>query len=123
MGEQRITLNVNGRDYDISIEPDMVLADVLREKLDLTGTKVSCREGECGACTILMDGKACLSCLTLAVQAQGKKIVTIEGLAEKGQLHPIQKPLLIMVRSVRLLYSKNDHVRKSIIDENQSHSR
>lgn len=74
MGEQRITLNVNGRDYDISIEPDMVLADVLREKLDLTGTKVSCREGECGACTILMDGKACLSCLTLAVQAQGKKL-------------------------------------------------
>ncbi|HHT63506.1 MAG: (2Fe-2S)-binding protein [Bacillota bacterium] len=94
MGEQRITLNVNGRDYDISIEPDMVLADVLREKLDLTGTKVSCREGECGACTILMDGKACLSCLTLAVQAQGKKIVTIEGLAEKGQLHPIQKAFI-----------------------------
>lgn len=94
MAEQKITLNVNGRDYNLSIEPEMTLLDVLREKLDLTGTKVSCREGECGACTVLMDGKACLSCLTLAMQAQGKKIVTIEGLAEDGQLHPVQKAFI-----------------------------
>jgi len=94
MAEQRVILNVNGRNYDISIEPEMTLVEVLRDKLDLTGTKISCGEGECGACTVLMDGKPCLSCCTLAIQAQGKSIVTIEGLAEKGQLHPLQKSFI-----------------------------
>lgn len=94
MAEHRVILNVNGRNYDISIEPEMTLVEVLRDKLDLTGTKISCGEGECGACTVLMDGKPCLSCCTLAIQAQGKSIVTIEGLAEKGQLHPLQKSFI-----------------------------
>ncbi len=86
-------LTVNSEKYELKIEPAETLADILREKLGLTGTKIMCNEGECGSCTILMDGKPMLSCLTLAVECEGKDILTIEGLADPatGELHPIQK--------------------------------
>ena len=94
MAEQRVKFIVNGRSYEILIEPHMTLVEVLRDKLDITGTKLSCGAGECGACTVLIDGKPALSCLTLAMTAREKNILTIEGLAEGGNLHPIQKAFI-----------------------------
>lgn len=91
MAKQIINLTVNGRPYELLIEPNMTLVDLLRDELDLTGTKCNCRAGECGACTVLIDGKPSLSCLTLAVSAHDKNILTIEGLADGGRLHPIQQ--------------------------------
>jgi len=85
---------VNGKPYEIAIEPHMLLIEVLRGQLGLTGTKCSCGMGNCGACTVLIDGKATLSCLTLALTAQGKNITTIEGLAEGIKLHPLQKAFI-----------------------------
>jgi carbon-monoxide dehydrogenase small subunit len=86
-----LTLTVNGITYTINIEPNKTLVDVLRDMLGLTGTKKSCNEGECGACTVLMDGKPVASCLVLAVDAQNRKITTIEGLAVGENLHPLQE--------------------------------
>ena len=86
-----IVLKVNGQAYPLEIEPHRTLLDVLREDLTLTGTKANCLEGECGACTVLVDGQAVNSCLYLAVRAQGKAITTIEGLAgTAAALHPLQ---------------------------------
>ncbi|MCK5828294.1 (2Fe-2S)-binding protein [Candidatus Bipolaricaulota bacterium] len=87
----KIDCIINGQRVERDIEPDMRLLDFIRETLHLTGTKEGCGEGECGACTVLMDGKAIHSCLILAMQADGAKIVTIEGLAEGHALHPIQQ--------------------------------
>ncbi len=87
-----IALRINGELYDLLIPPWRTLLDVLREQVGLTGAKRSCQEGQCGACTVLMDGLPVNSCLCLAVEAQGKDIATIEGLAQSaGGLHPIQK--------------------------------
>jgi carbon-monoxide dehydrogenase small subunit len=87
-----VSLKVNGDAYELSIPPWRTLLEVLREDLSLTGTKRSCQEGQCGACTVLLDGRAIYSCLFLAVEAQGKEILTIEGLARSaGALDPIQK--------------------------------
>ncbi len=86
-----IELNVNGDKYNIQVSPTRTLVDVLREDLRLIGTKKSCGAGECGACTILMDGKPVNSCMVLAVQAQGKKLITIEGLSKGNELTIIQK--------------------------------
>ncbi|NTV59342.1 MAG: 2Fe-2S iron-sulfur cluster binding domain-containing protein, partial [Deltaproteobacteria bacterium] len=83
-----VALSVNGDTYDVLISPNETLLDVLREKLGLMGTKKGCDLGACGACTVLVDGEAYLSCLMLAVNAAGRKIVTIEGLAQGGELHP-----------------------------------
>jgi len=94
MKQEEIVLNVNGTNYKLNIEPRRTLVEVLRDSLGLTGTKKSCNEGECGACTVLMDGKPVASCLVLAIDAQGKEIVTIEGLAEGEKLHPIQEAFL-----------------------------
>lgn len=94
MAEQKVKFIVNGRPYEVLIEPHMTLVEVLRDKLDLIGTKISCGAGECGACTVLIDGKPVLSCLTLAMTAREKNILTIEGLAEGGNLHPIQKAFI-----------------------------
>jgi carbon-monoxide dehydrogenase small subunit len=84
-------LTVNGKNHCLDIAPDRTLADVLRDELGLIGVRVSCSEGECGSCTILIDDKPVTSCLVLANQAQGKKIQTIEGLGTPGALHPIQE--------------------------------
>lgn len=86
-----IALRVNGDTYDVLVSPNETLLEVLREKLGFTGTKRGCDLGACGACTVLMDGEAVLSCLMLAVEAQEKDIVTIEGLSNGAKLHPIQK--------------------------------
>ena len=86
-----ITLNVNGEKFEILIEVHRTLLEVLRENLGLTGTKRGCDLGTCGACTVLIEGKPYLSCLTLAADVQGKKIVTIEGVAQDGEPHPLQK--------------------------------
>ena len=89
MKDLEIVLNVNGRNYSFKAPPWRTLVEVLRENLGLMGTKKSCNEGECGACTVHMDGKPVASCLVLAVDAQGKQIVTIEGIAEGERLHPV----------------------------------
>jgi len=94
MKQEEILLKVNGVAYKMSIEPRRTLVEVLRENLGLTGTKKSCNEGECGACTVLMDGRPVTSCLVLAIDAQGKEILTIEGLSQGEKLHPIQEAFL-----------------------------
>jgi xanthine dehydrogenase YagT iron-sulfur-binding subunit len=85
-----ITLQINGTTRKLRVDPRVTLLDALRERLELTGTKKGCDQGACGACTVLLDGTRVVSCLTLAVMAQGKKITTIEGLAKGDQLHPVQ---------------------------------
>jgi carbon-monoxide dehydrogenase small subunit len=94
MKQVEITLKVNAVTYTLDVLPQRTLVEVLRETLGLTGTKKSCNEGECGACTVLMDGKPVASCLLLAIDAQGKEILTIEGLSEGEKLHPIQEAFL-----------------------------
>ena len=84
------TLRVNGRSWHVRIDPRVTLLDALRDHLGLTGTKKGCDRGECGACTVHIDGRRALSCLTLAVMAEGRDITTIEGLAESDRLHPVQ---------------------------------
>lgn len=86
-----ISFEVNGRQVSLSVSPGELLVDVLRDRLGLTGTKQGCGIGECGACTVLLDGKPVCSCLTLAVTVDGRRVLTIEGLAENGELHPIQE--------------------------------
>jgi len=86
-----LSMTVNGRDVVVNIEPDELLVDVLRDRLGLTGTKIGCSEGECGACTVIMDGKAVLSCLLPALRAEGREITTIEGLSDGDTLHPLQQ--------------------------------
>jgi len=86
-----IELKVNGELHDVVVEPQRTLLEVLREQLGLTGTKEGCDAGDCGACTVLLDGKPVPSCLVLAIDAQGKDILTIEGVANGPELHPIQK--------------------------------
>ena len=86
-----LKLQVNGEEFEVLSEVNKTLLEVLREDLGLTGTKRGCDLGACGACTVLIDGKPRLSCLTLGAAVQGKKIITIEGLAEEAKLHPLQK--------------------------------
>jgi xanthine dehydrogenase YagT iron-sulfur-binding subunit len=85
-----VNMNVNGRARTIRVEPRMTLLDVLREELALTGTKKGCDRGECGACTVHVDGRRILSCMTLAVMQEGKRITTVEGLEHNGVFHPVQ---------------------------------
>ncbi|HNR51282.1 MAG TPA: (2Fe-2S)-binding protein [Deltaproteobacteria bacterium] len=94
MKKELINLTINGAPYELEVEPNLILNTLLRDRLGLTGTKISCGEGECGACTILVDGKPMLSCSMLAVAANGKNITTIEGLAKDGELHIIQKKFI-----------------------------
>lgn len=88
--KQAIELNINGDTHDVLVSPNNTLLEVLRDKLGLMGTKRGCDLGACGACTVLINGEAYLSCVMLAVDASGKEIMTIEGLAEGGDLHPLQ---------------------------------
>lgn len=92
--EKAIRLQVNMHSYSVVIEPDELLVDVLRDKLGLTGTKKGCGTGDCGACTVLMNGKPVNSCLVLAVSAEGKPIITIEGLSDTDSLHPLQQSFI-----------------------------
>ncbi len=89
-----ITATINGRTYHLSLRPNQTLLDVLRDELGLTGTKRGCEVGECGACTVLFNGRAVNSCLLLAPQIHGQEIVTVEGLATGGSLHPLQESFL-----------------------------
>jgi carbon-monoxide dehydrogenase small subunit len=86
-----IQLKVNGETYQIEVEPHETLVDVIRGKVGLTGTKKGCETGQCGACTVIVEGKAVDSCLILAVDVHGREIVTVEGLARDGHLHPLQQ--------------------------------
>lgn len=93
--KRHVTLRINGTEEELYIEPWWTLARVLREELNLTGTKVSCETGDCGSCTVLVDGKAVKSCIYLAMKARGKEILTIEGLkGEDGGLHPLQQAFI-----------------------------
>ncbi|HWE00699.1 MAG TPA: 2Fe-2S iron-sulfur cluster-binding protein, partial [Bryobacteraceae bacterium] len=86
----RVMLRINGQEHTLAIEPRVTLLDALRERLQLTGTKKGCDHGQCGACTVLVNGRRVNSCLTLAVMHDGDEIVTVEGLANGDQLHPVQ---------------------------------
>ena len=89
-----IRITVNGKLHSVDTEPERPLLEVLREDLGLTGTKYGCGEGQCGACTVLLDGKAIFSCLTPVSAADGRQVLTIEGLATSGKLHPVQQAFL-----------------------------
>jgi aerobic carbon-monoxide dehydrogenase small subunit len=91
---RQVEIKVNGVVHEIDVQPWDTLLDVIREKLGLTGTKEGCGLGECGACTVIMNGKTVNSCLVLAVEADGKQVTTIEGLAEGEKLHPIQQAFI-----------------------------
>ncbi len=124
-----IRLTVNGKLRSVDTEPERPLLDVLREDLGLTGTKYGCGEGQCRVCTVLMDGKAVSSCVTPARMAEGKKIVTIEGLASGKRLHPVQQAFLdedamqcgyctpgMIIRTVSLLESNPTPTEAQIIE-------
>ena len=89
-----LTMTLNGESVTVEVEPFEILVDVLRDKLGFTGVKVGCNEGECGACTVIMDGQAVLSCLLPAMKAQGREVVTIEGLGRDDELRPLQQAFI-----------------------------
>ena len=89
--KQLVALNINGDAYELAVVPTHTLLEVLREDAGLTGTKHGCEQGECGLCTVLIDGRPQFSCLTLAIEAEGTEIRTVEGLAKHGELHPLQQ--------------------------------
>jgi aerobic carbon-monoxide dehydrogenase small subunit len=91
MKKQLLTMTVNGNEIDVAVTPNTTLLEVLRDDLGYTGVKEGCSEGVCGACTVLMNGAPIRSCLTLAIEAEGASVTTIEGLASRGQLHPVQQ--------------------------------
>jgi len=90
----KVGLTVNGNRHELDVEPRLTLLDTLRDILDLTGSKKGCDEGVCGACTVILDGKAVCSCMTLAVEAEGSDVLTIEGIADGAKLDPIQKAFI-----------------------------
>ncbi len=121
MDKRLIRLRVNGEDHDTVVTPNRTLAEALRVDLELTGAKEGCGEGACGVCTVLLDGRPVRSCLTLAIEAQGKEITTIEGLAAEGELHPVQKAFIehgaiqcgfctpAMILTTKALLDENPH--------------
>jgi aerobic-type carbon monoxide dehydrogenase small subunit (CoxS/CutS family) len=118
---KRVTLTVNGKPFDRVVESRLTLAEFLREELELTGTKVGCNRGECGSCTVILNGRPVYSCSVLAVEATGGEVLTIEGLATGGKLHPIQEAFIThdglqcgyctpgMIMSVKALLDRNPH--------------
>ena len=94
MKKQLLTMTVNGDEIDVAVTPNTTLLEVLRDDLGFTGVKEGCSEGVCGTCTVLMNGAPIRSCLTLALEAEGASITTIEGLASHGQLHPVQQAFI-----------------------------
>ena len=131
MRRKYVTFGVNGKRVEVDIDCRMTLVDFLREELGLTGTKVGCNRAECGSCTVLVDGKPVYSCTVLAIEMAGREVQTIEGLTERGKLHPIQRAFIEhdavqcgyctpgMIMSIKALLDKNsqpkeDDVRKAI---------
>lgn len=124
-----LTMTVNERQVTVEVEADEILVDVLRDRLDLIGTKIGCNEGECGACTIIMDGEPVLSCLVPALRAQGSHITTIEGLSNGDELHPLQQAFLDhgavqcgycipgFILSAKALLDRNPHPTRDEIKE------
>ena len=94
MANHRIILTINGETEQVEVPSQMTLLQMLREKLAFTGTKNGCMAGECGACTVMMDGEPVNSCMVLAVECQGSEIITVEGLAKDGVLHPVQQTII-----------------------------
>jgi carbon-monoxide dehydrogenase small subunit len=92
--ETKITFSINGKQIEMAIEPSLMLIDLIRDKLGLKGTKSGCGEGECGACTVLVNGEPVNSCLYLAVNTDGKEVTTIEGLSQDGTLDPVQEAMI-----------------------------
>ena len=120
--KKHIVIKINGREYELLVADNETLAQILRgSQVNLTGTKQGCETGDCGACTVIMDGKPVNSCLVLAVQANGREVTTIEGLVTDGELHPIQKAFMEegavqcgfctpgMVLKAKVLLDKNPH--------------
>jgi carbon-monoxide dehydrogenase small subunit len=120
---------VNGRSYEVAVSARRTLAEFLREDLGLTGVKVGCGEGECGACTVLLDGQPVASCTILALEVQGREVTTIEGLADGRELHPLQKAFVKhgaiqcgyctpgMILTSKALLDRNPHPSESEIRE------
>lgn len=124
---KEITVTVNGEKHSLEVEPRLLLVHLIRENLDLTGTHIGCDTSNCGACTILLNGKSVKSCTILAVQANGKEITTVEGLSENGELHPLQEGFKenhglhcgfctpgMMMRAVELLEKNPDPTEEEI---------
>jgi carbon-monoxide dehydrogenase small subunit len=124
-----LTMTVNGKQVTTQIEAGELLVDVLRDRLGLTGTKIGCNEGECGACTVIMDGQAVLSCLIPALRAEGRQIITIEGLSDGDALHPLQQAFVEhgavqcgycipgFIMSAKALLDQNGHPTRDEIKE------
>ena len=119
--KHNVSFTVNGDSCEVLVEPRESLLDVLRNKLNLTGTKKGCDTGDCGACTVIMDGRPVNSCLVLAVEAEGKEILTIEGLAIGTELHPVQEAF-IKYGAVQCGYCTPGMIlsAKALLDENPS---
>ena len=104
--KHHINTTVNGQSYSLEVEPRKTLLSVLRDQLHLTGTKEGCSTGDCGACTVIMDGATYTSCLVLGVEANGKDITTVEGIAEEGKLHPVQESFVSRRKLSKIEISK-----------------
>jgi aerobic-type carbon monoxide dehydrogenase small subunit (CoxS/CutS family) len=126
---ESLTLRLNGEEVSVLVRPDALLLDVLRDELGLMGTKEACGQGECGACTVLLDGEPVASCLVPALKAQGREVLTVEGLATGGELHPLQKAFIEhgavqcgyctpgMLMSAKGLLGRNPHPTEEEIKE------
>ncbi len=127
--KKHVNMTINGFSYDLEVDPRRTLLEVIREQIGLTGTKKGCDRGNCGSCTVIIDGNPVASCLTLAVEVNGKNITTIEGLAKDSQLHPVQKAFIEhgaiqcgfctpgMIMSVTALLGKNQNPNEQEIKE------
>lgn len=126
---ETLSMRLNDQEVTVEVKTDALLVDVLRDQLELTGTKEACGEGECGACTVLLDGEPVTSCLIPALKAQGKEVMTVEGLASAGELHPLQRAFIEhgavqcgyctpgMLMSAKALLDRNPHPSEEEIKE------
>lgn len=124
MRKEIAVFNINDKSYEVILTPNVTLAELLREKLDLTGTKCACGAGECGSCTVLVNGQPTFSCSTLAIACKDKKILTIEGLAKNGELHPLQKAF-VETGAIQCGFCTSGMIMmaKAFLDENPNPSR